>query len=170
MQSPSCPQMPSAAPQLPRRRQQPRGVPTHQQPQGPTRPPRQQPHSVHRDRRANQSNVSAPPAYRAADVECTTSEVKRRRARLVLGWGGRPGRPQGAASFAFGLVAALTATAGRANVQQRRVCHCTNNRRTAERANTPTLRALPAGNKGCGADEDQHEEHPPWGSNPRPQG
>ena len=37
-------------------------------------------------------------------VECTgslpTSEVKRHRARLVLGWGDRLGRPQGAASSA----------------------------------------------------------------------
>ena len=43
-------------------------------------------------------------------VECTgyfpTSEVKRRRGRLVLGWGGgRPGRPQGAANLVLHISA-----------------------------------------------------------------
>ena len=46
--------------------------------------------------------------WRPYHVECTgslpTSEVKLRRARLVLGWGDRPGRPQGAASFFVGIV------------------------------------------------------------------
>ena len=43
--------------------------------------------------------------WRPYRVECTgslpTSEVKRRRARLVLRVGDRPGRPQGAASFSL---------------------------------------------------------------------
>ena len=49
--------------------------------------------------------ISIGTRWRPYRVECTgsrpTSEVMRRKARLVLGGGGRPGRSQGAANFAY---------------------------------------------------------------------